>query len=138
MTEANKAAVLRFYGEMSKGNVGIIDEMVADDFVEHDEFPGLTPNKDGVRQFFQAMRAAFPDLEMIAEDMVAEDDKVFVRARMRGTQRGEFIGIPATGRQIDVPMGDFVRFKDGKVVEHWGATDTGMMMQQLGVSEAPA
>jgi len=138
MTEANKAAVLRFYGEMSKGNVGIIDEMVADDFVEHDEFPGLTPNKDGVRQFFQAMRVAFPDLEMIAEDMVAEGDKVFVRARMRGTQRGEFIGIPATGRQIDVPMGDFLRFKDGKVAEHWGATDTGMMLQQLGVIEAPA
>ena len=138
MSEANKAAVRRFYGEMNKGNLVIIDEAVADDFVEHEEFPGLAPTKEGVRQMFQMMRTAFPDLEMVPEDMVAEGDKVFVRGRMRGTQRGEFMGIPATGRQFDVPMGDFLRFANGKVIEHWGATDTGMMMQQLGAMDSPA
>lgn len=138
MSEANKAAVRRFYEELNKGNLAAIDEFVAHDFVEHDEFPGLEPTREGVKQLFQMMMAAFPDLEMVAEDMVSEGDKVFVRARMRGTHQGEFMGIPATGRRFDVPMGDFVRFTDGKVIEHWGATDTGMMMQQLGVGEAPA
>ncbi|MEK7214558.1 MAG: ester cyclase [Chloroflexota bacterium] len=138
MSEENKAAVRRFYAQINKGNLGIIDELVADNFVEHDEFPGLTPTKDGVRQLFQLMRAAFPDLQMVAEDMVAEGDKVFVRASMRGTHRGEFMGIPATGRQVNVPMGDFVRLTNGKIVEHWGATDTGMMMQQLGVAGSPS
>jgi steroid delta-isomerase-like uncharacterized protein len=131
MSEANKALARRFYAEMSAGNIGIIDELVADDMIEHDEFGGLEPNKEGVRQFFTATLAAFPDLEMVADDMIAEGDKVFIRATMNGTHQGEFLGIPGTGRKISVPMGDYVRIADGKVVEHWGVTDTGAMMEQL-------
>ena len=66
--------------------------------------------------------------------MVAEGDKVFIRATMGGTHQGEFMGIPATGKRNEVPFGDFVRFEGGKVVEHWGVTDTGKMMEQLGVA----
>jgi len=77
------------------------------------------------------LRAAFPDLEMIAEDMVAEGDKVFVRATIRGTHRGEFLGVAATNRRITIPIGDYVRFANGRLVEHWGITDTGALMEQL-------
>jgi predicted ester cyclase len=77
-------------------------------------------------------RDAFSDFAIVTDDMVAEGDKVFVRAHMTGTHRGEFMGIAATGRSINVPFADIVRFENGKVVEHWGITDTGAMMQQLG------
>jgi hypothetical protein len=63
--------------------------------------------------------------------LVAEGDKVFIRATMKGTHKGEFIGLPASGKQMAVPFADIVRFEGGRVVEHWGITDTGMMMRQL-------
>lgn len=131
MSEANKALVRRFYEQISAGKVDVIDELVADDLIEHEEFPGLEPNKAGVRSFFETMRAAFPDFEMTVEDMIAEGDKVFVRGTMTGTHEGEFLGVPPTSRKITVPMGDYVRFSNGQVVEHWGVTDTGAMMEQL-------
>lgn len=131
MSEENKALARRFYEQMNAGNVSVVDELVSDDLIEHDEFPGLEPNKDGVKKFFETMRAAFPDLKMTIEDMIAEGDKVFIRATCAGTHQGEFLGVPATNRRITVPMGDYVRFSGGQVVEHWGVTDTGALMQQL-------
>ena len=74
---------------------------------------------------------------MVHEDIMAEGEKVFIRARMTGTYRGEFMGIPATGQQINVPFADIIRVENGKAVEHWGVTDTGVMLQQLGVVAAP-
>ena len=74
----------------------------------------------------------FPDLTFSAEDMIAEGDKVAVRFTMRGTHKGEFMGVPATGKQFEVSGIDIVRFAGGKAVEHWGVTDTMAMMQQLG------
>lgn len=127
----NKALARRFYDEMNAGNIGIIDELIDENFVEHEELPGQTSGREGLRQFFQSVRQAFPDLSMAIEDMVAEDDKVFIRATMNGTQRGEFMGIPAQGRQMTVPFADIVRFERGRVVEHWGITDTGAMTRQL-------
>ncbi len=134
MSEENKEIVRRFYAAINAGRLEIIDELVAEDLVEHEEFPGVASGREGVRQFMQMMRTAFPDFAMTIEDIVAEGDKVFIRATMRGRHRGEFMGIPATGKQIEVPFGDFVRFEGGKVVEHWGVTDTGKMMEQLGVA----
>ena len=131
MSESNKAIVGRFYESVNAGELGAIDDVISDDFVEHDEFPGMEQSKAGVRKFFETLRAAFPDLKMDAEDMIAEGDKVFVRATMTGTHQGEFMGMAATGRKITVPIGDYIRFDNGKVVEHWGVTDTGAMMQQL-------
>jgi steroid delta-isomerase-like uncharacterized protein len=133
MSEENKAIARRFYEGINAGRIEIIDELVADNLVEHEEFPGLAGGRDGVRQFFQMILTAFPDFTMTMDDMVAEGDLVFIRATMRGTHRGDFMGIPATGKQVEVPTGDFARFEGGKLVEHWGVTDTGMMMQQLGV-----
>ena len=136
MSEENKEITRRFYEAINAGRMEIIDEVVAEDLVEHEEFPGLASGREGVRQFMQMMRTAFSDFTMTIDDMVAEGDKVFIRATMGGTHQGEFMGIPATGKRIEVPFGDFVRFEIGKVVEHWVVTDTGQMMQQLGVMPA--
>ena len=112
--------------------------MLADDFVEHEETPGLAPTKDGVLAFFRMYRAAFPDLRMDPEDIVADGDKAVARVRATGTHQGEFMGMPATGQSFDVQLIDIMRFNDdGLVGEHWGVVDMLAMMQQLGVIPAP-
>jgi steroid delta-isomerase-like uncharacterized protein len=133
MSEANKALAREFYEKVSSGDLSVTDTHVADNFVDHEEFPGLPQTKEGVRMFFELMRTAFPDFRMSADDMIAEGDKLVVRFRMQGTHRGEFMGIPATGKQVDVPGIDVLRIVNGKAVEHWGVMDSGVMMQQLGV-----
>ena len=132
MSEANKALARRFYAAINAGELDAITDVIGENFVEHEEFPGLEPTRDGARKMFEMMRGAFPDFRMEIDDMIAEGDKVFLRARMLGTHKGDFAGIAPTGRKIDVRFADFVRIQSGRVVEHWGITDTGAMMQQLG------
>lgn len=135
-----KAIAHRMYDEvMNGGNLDLIDEIVHDDFVEHEEMPGMPTDKEAPREFVRAMRAGFSDFQATIEDIVQEGDTIVVRARMRGTHDGEFMGIAATGKKMDVAAMDMVRFQDGKAIEHWGVTDTLAMMQQLGQvpEEAP-
>jgi steroid delta-isomerase-like uncharacterized protein len=138
MSDEIKAAVRRAYDAMNTGDLAFLAEAMADDFVEHEQFPGMPPTKEGTLQIFKALRESFPDLRMTLHDMIAEGDKVFIRATMSGTHRGMFMGMPATAKHFSVPIADFLRFRNGKVVEHWGVTDSGTMMQQLGVVELPA
>ena len=139
MADDGKQLVQRLYDETNAGNLSVIDEVLADDFTEHEEFPGIPPGKEGVRQFFAMFRSAFPDMHMDAHEMVAEGDMVCVRATMAGTQQGEFMGMPASGRSVDVQLIDIIRFgDDGLAREHWGIFDQMTMMQQLGAIPAPA
>lgn len=134
MSDDLRALAHRFYDEvLNRGNLDALDELVHDDFVEHEEMPGLPTDKEAPRAFTAMIREGFPDLQVTIEDMVVEGDKMVVRARFSGTHRGEFMGIPATGQKIDVAAIDVVRIEDGKAIEHWGVTDTLTMMQQLGV-----
>jgi predicted ester cyclase len=136
---SNKDTMARFYEEVSAGNTGIVDEVIAEDLVEHDEFPGIPQTRDGVKQFFDMSRAAFPDLSIRVLHIVEEGDIAVGHGLFEGTHEGDFMGVPPTGRRISVPIADVVRFgDDGRAVEHWGVTDTGMMMQQLGVVPEPA
>ena len=131
--EENKAACKRFYSEaVNQGDFELFDELVSEDFVEHEVFPGLGTDRDSVREFFKMMRTAFPDLKFDVEFMLAEGDRVAAYLTMSGTHKGEFMGMPATGKRFEVACVDIIRMKDGKAVEHWGATDSMKMMQQLG------
>jgi steroid delta-isomerase-like uncharacterized protein len=131
----HSATARRMYDLLSSGDVDGFGALLGDDFVEHEETPGLAPTKDGVLQFFHMYRAAFPDLSLVVDDVVASGDKVVVRATARGTNDGEFMGMPATGKRIDIPLIDIHRFgDDGLAREHWGVVDTLAMMQQLGVA----
>lgn len=138
MSETNKTVVRQFYAAINAGEFDAVNDAIAENFVEHEEFPGIAPTRDGARQMFEMMRGAFQNFRMEIDDMIAEGDKVFLRARMLGTHTGEFLGIAATGQTIDVPFADFVRIQSGRVVEHWGVTDTGAMMQQLSEGDEPA
>ena len=140
MADDTRAAMQRVYDEVvNGGNHDLIDELFADDFVEHEEFPGLSNDREGVKQFFGMMSAAFDGFRMDVEDLYADGDTAIARLTIRGTHSGEFMGVPASGKEIAVPTVDIVRFAGGKAVEHWGVTDAMAMMQQLGAipEEAP-
>ena len=129
-----KALARRFYEEvLNQGKLDVLDEILSDDFVEHQEIPGMPSGKDGVRAYVTTFRDAFPDLRFELQAVVAEGDEVWVHAVMTGTQKGDLPGIPATGEQVSITMIDRVRVRDGQAVEHWGASDDLGMMTQLGV-----
>jgi steroid delta-isomerase-like uncharacterized protein len=128
------------YDLISAGDVDGFGGLLADDFVEYEELPGLAPTKDGVVSFFRMQIAAFPDLRMEVHDIVADGAKVVARVRFTGTQDGELMGMPASGKSVDAQLIDIFGFgDDGRVREHWGVMDQMTMMQQLGVvPEGPA
>ena len=127
------ATMRRLYDLINAGDIDGFGELLAEDFVEHEETPGLDPTKEGVKQFFHMYRAAFPDLRMEAQDVLVSGDKVVARTRATGTHQGEFLGMPATGKRVDVQMVDIIRFgDDGLACEHWGVFDALAMLQQLG------
>jgi predicted ester cyclase len=124
----------RFYREaLCQGRIEVIDEFVADDYVEHQIFPGLTQDKEGLKGFIKMNRDAFSDLNVEILKIVVEGDEAWVHAVMTGKHTGELGGIPATGKSVRLEMVDRVRFRDGKAVEHWGVSDDLGMMTQLGV-----
>ena len=128
------ATTRRFYDLINAGDVEGFGELMVDDFVEHEETPGLAPTKEGVKEFFRMFMAAFPDLRMAPQDVLPSGDKIVARIRVTGTHHGEFMGMPATGKSIDVQAIDIVRFDDdGLASEHWGVFDVMGMMEQLGV-----
>jgi steroid delta-isomerase-like uncharacterized protein len=136
--EQNKAVVRRFIDEViSGGNVDLIDELVAPDYVYHG--PGMeVPGPEGLKQVFTMLRTAFPDWSESVEELIAEGDRVVFRVTGRGTHRGDFMGVPPTGKAVTMPGIDIVRIVDGRLAEHWAQFDQIGMMRQLGVMPAPA
>lgn len=131
------AAMRRIYELISAGDIDGFGGLLADDFIEHEALPGLPPDREGVVTFFRTLRTAFPDMRMNPDDVLVDGDKAVARATTTGTHQGEFMGIPATGRSIDVQVIDIMRFgPDGLVAEHWGVFDALGMMQQLGAIPA--
>lgn len=129
-----KALARRFNDEvMNQGRLEVLDEIIADDFVEHQEVPGMPSGKEGVRAFVTMFRDAFPDLKVETLGLVAEGDELWMHSVMTGTHEGDFAGIPATGKRVSLAMIDRVRVRDGRAVEHWGVSDDLGMMTQLGV-----
>lgn len=131
------ATVRRFYDLINAGDLEGFAALLADDLVEHEAAPGLTPTKKGVLEFFAVNRRAFPDMRMDVEDVIASGDKVVVRGRFSGTQQGPLMGMPPTGKHVSVEFLDITRMgDDGLAHEHWGVMDTLGMMQQLGAVPA--
>jgi steroid delta-isomerase-like uncharacterized protein len=127
------ATLRRLYELINAHDIDAFGEFLADDFVEHEQLPAGGPTREGVKEFFRMEIAAFPDLAMTVEDVVDGGDKLVARVRFTGTHRGELMGMPATGRAVDVQVIDIMRFgDDGLVHEHWGVFDAMGMMQQLG------
>ncbi len=136
-TEQNKTIVRRVFDEIvNKGNLGVADELLAADYVNHD-FPAPAPGAEGFKLVTTMFRSAFPDIVVTLEDEFAEGDKVVTRGVFAGTHTGEFMGIPATGRKVTIKYLDIWRLENGKAKENWVQMDLLGLMQQLGVIPAP-
>jgi steroid delta-isomerase-like uncharacterized protein len=128
------ATIEGMYDRINAHDVDGFCEYLSDDFIEHETAPGLAPTKEGVRQFFELYMAGFPDLRFTTEELLPSGDRVVARFRASGTQTGEFMGMPPTGKSVDVEGIDIIRFgDDGLAREHWGLFDALGMMQQLGL-----
>jgi steroid delta-isomerase-like uncharacterized protein len=137
MSEQNKALARRIFEEIeNRGDLTTADQIFASDFVNHLPF-GEMHGIEGAKQFASMLRTAFPDLHTTVEDQIAEGDRVATRWNARGTHRGEFQGVPASGRQMKITGMTICRIVDGKIVEQWGNPDLFSMMQQLGAIPAP-
>lgn len=130
----NADLIKRFYEEaMGGGNLDLIDELASDDIVDHEEgLPGQPGGKEGVKFFVGKMRQAFPDIKVTVDVTLDQGGLAAGRAIMRGTHQGEFMGVPASNKSVEVESIDIIRVEDGKVAEHWGVTDTMSLMQQIG------
>jgi steroid delta-isomerase-like uncharacterized protein len=138
-TEENKAFVRRFFEEViNGGNLAAAADFVTTDFVEHEPLPVPGAGLEGFRQFFTMLRVAFPDFQVAIDDLIAEEDQVVARVTLRGTHRGTFLQVPATGRQVAMDVIDVVRLADGKIAEHWGVADNLTLLQQVGAIGEPA
>lgn len=136
--EANKASFRRAYEELfNQGNLSLVEELIAPDFLDHEAPPGSNRGPESMRQLIRMLRTAFPDLHFTIEELVAEGDTVAGRVIMSGTHQGTFQGIPPTGRSFRQAQMHFVRFRDGKAVEHRAVRDDMGLMQQLGVIPTP-
>ena len=130
---ANKAIVIRFNKAFIEGgDMEAFNEIIASDFVNHTAPPGAPKDGSGVIYFFNYMlRPAFPDLIVEIYDQVAEGDKVTTRKAFHGTHEGEFMGIPATGKKVVLPVIDILTLRDGQLIEHWGIVDMPTVMAQI-------
>ena len=136
--DQNLATANRFYREVYEGgNLALIDDICAPSYVEHELMPNATPDREGLKQSVRAYRAAFPDVRVHIEDVIAADSKLAIRLRLTGTFTGEFMGMKPNGKSFDVGCIDIVSFNDrGQALEHWGALEEGRMAQQLGLSQS--
>jgi predicted ester cyclase len=130
----NKAMVRRIIEEaINKGNLAVIDKIMAPSYVYH--FPGMeVRGPEGFRQFATMMRTAFPDIKVSIDEIIGEGNLVAARLTLRGTLKGEFMGMAPTGGRMEFPEAVFVLFEGGKEVEAWPYADTHNMFAQLGLN----
>lgn len=140
MLDENKAVIRRYVEEVqNQHRLDVLDAIFAPNIVNHDPPAGLPSPQgaEGIKQFFAMMFAAFPDFHAVIDDQIAEADKVVTRKTVSGTHNGELMGIPPTGKRMEIRVVDVFRVVDGKCTDHWSVVDQLTMLQQLGVIPTP-
>jgi steroid delta-isomerase-like uncharacterized protein len=136
-TETNKATVRRYYEEVhNQGKLDVLKEIVVEDHIEHNPFPGQGQGRQGFQQRVELLQSAFT-MNFTVEDLIAEGDKVVARWTNHNVHQGPFMGIPATGKSVIVSGIDIHLLRDGKLAEHWDVVDTLSLLQQLGALPMP-
>src|ERR1044071_9633983 len=131
--EENKTIVHRYQEIYNSNDQDRMAEVVSDDVMTPNIVPGIPTSLEGAKAAHRLMLDGFPDYETVIEDIFAEGDKVAARITMTGTNTGEFMGIPATGKRVEFTGIYIARIANGKIVEHWGEEDSVSLLQQLGV-----
>lgn len=132
----NIAATKRFGEIVNTGELDAFSEVVAPGCIDNDPAPDQGPGPEGFKTFFTAMRAAFPDLKVEVQTLVADGDQVGFAYTITGTHRGAFQGVESTGRSIEVRGMQIGRFENGKMVERWGSSDELGILKQIGAVPA--
>ena len=136
-TEENKAKVRRIIEEVwNRGNLAILDELIAPNCVFHDPRSTLH-GPEGIKRYVMMYRIAFPDVHFTIDDLIAEGERVVIRWTVTGTHKGELQGIAPTGKHVTVTGMVMSRFAKGKVEEDWINFDALGLLQQLGVVPSP-
>jgi predicted ester cyclase len=138
-SEANKALVRRFYEQIDQGNLAAIDELVAEDYIDHNPppLPGLAPGREGIKQAFSLFWKATPGYHRI-EDQIAEGDKVVTRLTAVGRHEGDLPGAPRTGNDLKMTSITIHRIENGQLAEKWSEKDVVGFQRQIGVIPKPA
>jgi len=137
-TEENKAVIRAFVEEViNQGRMERADELVAQEFIEHDPLPSQEQGREGLKEIIAVIRNAFPDIHWVMLEMVAEGEMVFSRFSWSGTHRGTFLGIPATGRRVEISGMVLDRVVAGRMAESRILMNSLLLMQQLGVIPSP-
>jgi steroid delta-isomerase-like uncharacterized protein len=135
----NTALVERFFEEVwNKGNLDLVDELFTPDFEEHNAPPGAMRGHKGYKASVNMFRSAFPDIKFSLDQVLAEDHRVALRLTGRGTHKGNFMGIPPSGKQVTFSGMTFIHIKDGKFSDRWGISDMPGLLMQLGGGKMPA
>ena len=135
--DASKALVRRFYAEIDKGNIEIIDELVGENYIDHNPPPfPLPPGREGVKEAFRIFQKATPGFHTI-EDQIAEGDRVVTRLTSYGKHEGDLPGAPRTGNEMKMTSITIHRIANGKLVEKWSEKDVMGFLQQIGVIPGP-
>ena len=135
--EENKALVRRWFQELDKRNLTIIDELLPQDYIDHNPpLPDMPPGREGVWKASLALLAAFPDAVHILHDQMAEGDKVMTRLTTRATFLGEMLGFQPTGKTVEVSGIAVHRVANGQLVEHWAHMDMAGFMDQISSVDA--
>jgi steroid delta-isomerase-like uncharacterized protein len=131
--------IQRFYDEMlGEGKVDKLGDYVTDDVVDHEPFPGQSDGIDGVREFIEMMRSSFSDIRARMGPWLESGDLASAQVTITAKHTGDFMGVPATEKSIEIEAIDIIRIEDGKCAEHWGVTDMLALLQQIGAVPEPA
>jgi predicted ester cyclase len=130
----NVSAARRLLVEaLGDADLSVVDELVADDFVEHQNgVQGIGP--DAVKQLVRGLHQSLSEVRYSVEAIVAGEDTVWLRSRVTARNTTPFMGWPATGKEIEIDVFDVLRFSGGKVIEHWGVADRLGLLEQLGLA----
>ena len=129
----NKAVIARLFAEvLNQGNLGLLDELVGKDYVEHNPVPGQQPGAAGIKAKLVALRQAFPDIRFHLEELIGEGAAVAARYYWEGTHMADFMGVKRTGKAVRVQGLDFYRLQNARIVEHWDCVDAISLLRQLG------
>ncbi|MEV7401479.1 ester cyclase [Streptomyces sp. NPDC091267] len=140
LAASNKATFSRFHDAVNSGDADriarTIDEVVDPDVLFHAPVPSGVAGVQALKNVWTVLLGAFPDLHVAVQDVVAEGDKVVYRNTVTGTHRGEYLGLPPTGRSVEYGEMFVVRFDGGRIAEIWGVVDVLAQMRQLGLVPA--
>ncbi|HEX5369668.1 MAG TPA: ester cyclase [Dehalococcoidia bacterium] len=137
MKEDNRQVVLGCWGVANTHDASDFDRYYAEDVVYHGN-DGEIRGRENVKAYLQTFLTALPDIKLTVEDIFGEGDRVFSRARLQGTNTGEFNGMPPTGKTIDIGwIMNACRLQDGRIIEEWEILDQLELVRQLGLVDAP-